>query len=94
MELEGSDQQPGSEQGQLSQWQRLTPAACQERAAPHSSSARWERRQPRLPRKSHELMHVSAQEQGAAWASWEGRECIGLCFCPLLKEQLLTLGSV
>lgn len=90
MELEGSAQQPSSEQGQLSQWQGLTPAACQEPGTGSSAFqlARWERRQPRLPRKSHELMHVSAQEQGCAGASQEGRECTGLCFCPLFKEQL------
>lgn len=94
MVLEGSDEQPRSRRGQLSQWQRLIPAACQERAAPHSSSARRERGQPRLPRKAHELMHVSAEEQGCAEASREGRECSGLCFCPLFKEQILTLGSI
>lgn len=69
MVLEGSDEQPRSRRGQLSQWQRLIPAACQERAAPHSSSARRERGQPRLPRKAHELMHVSAEEQGCAEVS-------------------------
>lgn len=26
-------------------------------------------------------MHVPAEEQGCAGASWEGRECTGLCFC-------------
>lgn len=91
--LEGCAEQPRGGRRQRGQWQRLPPAACQERAAPHSGSARRERRQPPLPRKAHELMHVSAEERGCAGASREGRECAGLCFCPPFQRAAFNPGE-